>query len=43
MFVPEEEHDCHRIVELVHLVEVGYLVDVAEVDDGEVFDFVRNS
>ena len=38
MFIPEEEHDGHGVVEFVHLLEVGHLVEVAEVDDGEVLD-----
>lgn len=40
MFIAEEEHDCAGVVQLVHLVEVGHFFDVADVDDGEVFDFV---
>lgn len=36
VFIAVEEHDRHRIVELVHGVEIGDLVDVAQVDDGEV-------
>ena len=43
VFVAEEEHDGHRVVELVHLVEVGNLVDIAEVDDGKVFDLVGDA
>lgn len=43
MLVPEEEHDCHGIVELVHLLEVGDLVEIADVDDGEVFDFIGDT
>ena len=40
MFVAEEEHESDRIIELVHLLEVGDLVEVANVDDGEVLDSV---
>lgn len=40
VFVSEEEHEGAWVVELVHLVEVGDLVDVAEVDDGVVADLV---
>lgn len=40
VLVSEEEHERARVVELVHLVEVGHLVDVAEVDGGEVADLV---
>lgn len=36
VLIAVEEHDRHRIVELVHGVEIGDLVDVAQVDDGEV-------
>jgi hypothetical protein len=36
VFIAVEEHDRHRIVELVHRVEIGDLVDVAQVNDGEV-------
>jgi hypothetical protein len=43
VFVAEEEHDCHRVVELVHLLEVGHFVKIAEVDDGEVFDPLGDS
>lgn len=43
MFISKEEHDRHWVVQLVHLVEVGDLVDIAEVDDGEVFDAVGNA
>lgn len=43
MLVAEEEHQRHRVVELVHLLEVGDLVQVADVEDGEVFDPVGDS
>ena len=39
---PKEEHDGAGIVELVHLVEVGHLCDVDEVDHDKVFAFFRN-
>ena len=35
---PKEEHDRARIVELVHLVEVGHRGDVDEVADAKVLD-----
>ena len=38
MLVAEEEHQRDGVVELVHLLEVGDLVEVADVDDGEVLD-----
>jgi hypothetical protein len=40
VLVAEEEHDGHRIVELVHGLEVRYFVQVAEVDRRELLDFV---
>lgn len=40
VLVSEEEHEGARVVEFVHLVEVGDLVDVAEVYNGEVADLV---
>jgi hypothetical protein len=40
VLVSEEEHERTRVVKFVHLVEVGDLVDVAEVDDSEVADLV---
>lgn len=46
MLVPEEEHDGHRVVKLVHLLKIRDLVNVAEIDDGKVFhaigDFVED-
>ena len=36
MLIAEEEHEGDRIVEFVHLLEVFYFVDVANIDDGEV-------
>lgn len=43
MLVPEEEHDGHGIVKFVHLLEVGHLVEIADVDDGEVLDLVGDA
>lgn len=40
MFIPKEEHDGARVVEFVHLLEIGHLVQIAEVDDGKVLDAV---
>lgn len=37
MLIPVEKHDGHWVEEFVHRVELGYLVDVAEVDYGEVW------
>ena len=38
VLVAPEEEDGAGVVELVHAVEVGHLVDVTHVDDGEVAD-----
>ena len=43
VFVAEEEHQSHGIPELVHLLEVGNLVEIADIDYGEVFDTVGNT
>ena len=43
MLIPEEEHDGHRVIQLVHLVEIGNLINVAQIDDGEIFDLVSNT
>lgn len=40
MLIPEEEHERDGVVELVHLLEVRDLVEIADVDDGEVLDAV---
>ena len=41
VFIAVKEHDRHGIIKLVHRVEIGDLVDVAQVDDGKVY--VRRS
>lgn len=38
MLVSVEKHNSARIIELVHLVKVGYLSRVDQVHDGKVFD-----
>jgi hypothetical protein len=38
VLVAEEPHDGAGVVQLVHLVEVGHLVNVAQVDDAEILD-----
>lgn len=43
VLVSEEEHQGHRVVEFVHLFEIGHLVQVADVDNGKIFDAVGNS
>ena len=40
---PEEEHDCTRIVQLVHLVKIWHLCDVDQVYDGKVFHLKRDT
>ena len=40
MLIPEEKHDRARVVEFVHGFEVGDLVQVADVQGGEVLDSV---
>lgn len=42
VLVPKEEHDGARVVEFVHLLEVGHLVEIADVDDGKVPDAIRD-
>lgn len=43
MLVAEEEHKRDGIVEFVHLVEVGDLVEVADVDDSEVLHTISDT
>lgn len=40
MLIPEEEHDCARVVQLVHGLEVGDLIEVANVYHGKILDAV---
>lgn len=40
MFVSEEEHESDWVVEFVHLLEVGDLIKVADVDDGKILDAI---
>ena len=42
VLVPVEEHNRHRIIDLIHLVEVLHLVDIAYVDHREVLDPVSD-
>ncbi len=42
VLVAEEEHNGARVVELVHSVEVRDLIDIAEVNGGEILDLVGN-
>lgn len=43
MFVSEEEHERHWVVEFVHLLEVGHLIEIANVENRKVFDSVGDS
>lgn len=43
MFVSEEEHECHWVVEFVHLLEVRHLIEIAHVENCKVFDSVGDS
>jgi hypothetical protein len=43
VFVAEKEHDGHWIVELVHLIEVGHLIQIADVDDSKILDAVGDA
>ena len=40
MLVPEEEHECHRVVKFIHLIKVLDLFQVADENDSEVLDAV---
>jgi hypothetical protein len=42
VLVAEEEHEGDCVVEFVHLFEVRYLVEVADIDDSKVLDAVGN-
>ena len=42
VLVAEEKHDRHWVVQLVHRVKVGHGRDVDQIDDGKVFDGVRD-
>lgn len=43
MFVSEEEHERHWVVEFVHLLEVRHLIEIAHVENCKVFDSVGDS
>lgn len=43
MLIAEKEHERDRIVELVHLFEIGHLVQVADVENREVLHSVGDS
>ena len=43
MLVAKEEHERDGVVELVHLLEVWHLIDVADVDYCKIFYAVRDT
>ena len=43
VLITEEEHESDWVVELVHLLEVWHLVEVANIDDGKVLDAVGDA
>ena len=43
MLVAEEEHQGHAIIQLVHLLEVGHLIKITDVDDSEVLHSVGDA
>jgi hypothetical protein len=43
MFVAEEKHECDGIIKFVHLLEVGDLIEVADVYYGEVLDTISDT
>jgi len=42
MLVPIEEHHRDWVIQLVHLVEIRHLGDIAEIDNGEVLDLLTH-
>lgn len=38
MLVSKKEHDRHRIIQLIHLLEVRHLVQITDVYDSEILD-----
>lgn len=43
MFVSEEEHEGDWIIKFIHLFKVGNLVEIANVDNGEVLDTIGDA
>ena len=43
MLVSEEEHECHRVVQFIHLFEVRHLIEITDIDHCKVFDTVRDA
>ena len=42
MFVAVKKHNRARIVQFVHLVKIGHLANIDQIDDSKVFDFLRS-
>ena len=40
VLVPEEEHECHTVVQFIHLVKVFHLFQITDVNDSKVLDAV---
>jgi len=43
MLVPKEKHNRYRVVQFIHLLEVGDLVEIAHIDDGKVLDSIGDA
>jgi hypothetical protein len=43
MFVSEEKHEGDWVIEFIHLLEVWDLVEIADVDDGEVLNTISDT
>jgi len=43
VLVAEEEHEGNSVVKFVHLLEIGNLIEIADVDDSKVFDLVSDT
>jgi hypothetical protein len=43
VLVPEEEHDCAWVVQLIHGIEVWHLRDIHYVDDSKVLDILSDT
>ena len=40
MFIPEKKHQRNRIIQLIHLLEIRHLIQIADVKHRKVFDSV---
>lgn len=43
MLIAKKEHERHRVVELIHLFKIRHLIQVADVENREVFHSVGDS